>query len=210
VTVEEAVKGILSSVQWDVWRFYLSAKQLIKQKIVVISHGHMDHWDRNVSNFDIVLVPPRVSIPRQLVGLKNIVSVYNFCRIGKIRFVPVGTRLLTRLLRQSVFPPHAMWWLCSHRDARVLFVGDLDSDETDVIKSFVSSMFKFDQPLSGVILPSYGLTKTHGVNARFAVSELAEDLRDTYNLKIGALPHPISADWADYNAVRVESLADSL
>jgi hypothetical protein len=208
VELEKIVKSILASVQWDVWKFPLSARRLIKPEVVVISHRHLDHWDRNIQRFDMALIPYGIQIPEQFENLKNIISVSDFCKVEKIRFTPIGPTLLASLLQYPVSSLHARWWLSAYRNTRVLFVGDVDARETGIIEAFVSKMFEQDRPLSGLLLPSYGLTETHGEGVAFAIAELAEKLRNTFNVKIGGLPHPIYADWADYNAVRAHSLAD--
>jgi hypothetical protein len=107
--------------------------------------------------------------------------------------------------------PHAFWWLVSYSGVRVLFIGDLWAEDVETAGQFVSKMFEKNLPLNGMLLPSFGGVKKHGAcvarEMSLSVEGLAWRLKDAFHITLGALPHPVKAEWADYNAVRLESLA---
>jgi len=205
--VLEAVASILVSVQWDRWRFMLPAKPLLKLDVAVVSHGHADHWHPNFRQKDIVLSPREVAVPEQFRNQNNIIRVDSEETLGKVRFVKVGQRSLANLLRERVPPPHAFWWLVCVGNTRVIFVGDANVGDAVLLKRFSEKMFERNLPLHCALLPSFGGTVKHkSSNARelsASFQELANELRDLYGMMIGALPHPVNADWADYNAFRL-------
>jgi len=206
VELEKIVKSILVSVQWDVWRFYLSAEQLIRQKVAVVSHVHLDHWLANLLEFDEVLVPEGIRVPEQFKNMNNIVYIDDFFRAEKLVFTHIGPRSLGRFLKLQL-STHSHWWLVRYMNCRVLFVGDVDQNDVPFVESFVAKTREMNRSINAVLLPSYGSAEAHGENIHDAIFELADRLRLS-GVKIGALPHPIDAPWADYNAVRLQSLAD--
>lgn len=203
------LESILASIQWDTWKFYLSSKQLLNQNIAVVSHEHLDHWGANFSELDTVLVPEGIKVPEQFGRAKNIVYVDNFFKTKKLVFTHFGPKTLGRFLKEQLFGTHSRWWLVRYSNYRVLFVGDLDRADILTLENFVMKAMKMGKALSAVLLPSYGLTNEHGTGIRKALFEVADKLRST-GIKIGGLPHPIDAPWADWNAVRSRSLADEL
>jgi hypothetical protein len=206
---EKILKSILSSVQWDVWKFNLSGKQLVKQKLAIISHGHGDHIPSDLLTFDLVLLPSGIQVPRQLEALKNAVCVDRFCRVGKMQFAHIGPKTLTRMLGQYVPSTHARWWLTTYSKCNVLFIGDADARDVPVFMSFVDKMFSRGYQIHSVLLPSFGLTVSHGWNLCSAMLEAIDKLKNEYGIIIGGLPHPIVAEWADYNAVRSKSIVET-
>jgi L-ascorbate metabolism protein UlaG (beta-lactamase superfamily) len=205
--VEELVESIFASVQWDCWRFMLPAKPLLKLDVAVVSHGHADHWHPNFQQKDVVLVPAEVAVPSQFNNLSNIIRVSSDESLGSIRFMKVGWQSLATFIRKRISQPHAFWWLVRAGSARVLFVGDADLEDVALLERFTDKMFEQGLPLHGVLLPSFGGVAGHGAGGArelsAALGEFARELRGRYDVKIGALPHPVNADWADYAAVRL-------
>jgi len=185
----------------------LPAKPLLKLDVAVVSHSHMDHWHSNFWQKDLVLLPREVTIPDHFRGLNNVIRVDAVENLGKVRFVKVGQQSLTHFLRERINPPHAFWWLANVGDVRIIYVGDADATDTFLLKRFVDKMFERNLPLHGALLPSFGGTTKHKSSSARELSvafrRLANELRDLYGMKIGALPHPVHADWADYNAFRL-------
>jgi hypothetical protein len=208
------VESILASVQWDRWKFMLSAKKLCKQDVAVISHGHRDHWPANLAQKDVALVPWQVTVPREFHGLQNIHRVEDSAQLGKLRFVELNQRRVASFLDTHVPKPHASWWLASagqhSRPTRVLFVGDVDVKDVPVARTTVIEMSERGFPLHGILLPSFGGVLTHGAGApkelSISIRDLAYEARDAHNIVVGALPHPIDAAWADYNASKLQSI----
>jgi hypothetical protein len=95
---------------------------------------------------------------------------------------------------------------------RIISVADADVRDTVLLRTTVAEMFRRGTPIHGAILPSFGGVSVHGAMASTelaaAIERLAHDLRDIYGATVGGLPHPVDADWADYNAVRLPSIAD--
>jgi L-ascorbate metabolism protein UlaG (beta-lactamase superfamily) len=203
--VLESVMSILVSVQWDRWRFMLPAKPLLKLDVAVVSHGHADHWHPNFWSKDVVVTPLQVSPPHQYKCLRNIIRIDDSLSLGRLKLRKIGRRELAVLLKADVETPHAFWWLAESPDTRVLFVGDMNLGDVRRVERFMAVTRYQDPSIRCVILPSFGGMDGHGGAGREVcanVKSLAFDLSEAYNVLLGALPHPISADWADFNAVR--------
>ena len=208
MNVDEAVESILVSLQWDRWRFMLPAKPILNLDAAVVSHGHMDHWHRNFYHKDLILVPWEVRVPKQFAGLRNILRVNHHQFLKRMYLVKINGRDLRRLLSISSIPtPHSIWWIAASSGTRVLFIGDMNVADVETAKIFVEEMFRVNQPLHGLILPSFGGVLGHGAKKAMEIShkiaDLAYHVRDEYNVKLGGLPHPVDAEWADYNAIKV-------
>lgn len=191
----------------------LSAPKLCKQDVAVISHGHRDHWATNLTQKDIVLVPRATHIPEKYGGLRNILCVDNGERIGKLWFACLRPQTVASITRSSLSRLHSCWWLVSKKgNAQTLYVADVDVQDVDHILRFTDAMLERNRPLEAVVLPSYGgMRNVHGTeNTKLSetIGSLAFILKDVYSLTLASLPHPISVDWADYNAVALPSLAD--
>ncbi len=206
----ESVMSILVSVQWDRWRFMLPAKPLLKLDVAIVSHGHLDHWGTNFPQKDFVLVPEKVRIPKCFVNLRNLLKVEKLEAFKGLSFTLLERRALSSFLRYPVQPPHAYWWLATYLGTCVLFVGDANMADVETLHKFAVRALDAGVPLKGVLLPSFGGTTMHGTFAQTelgnAIKELACELA-SLNMAIGGLPHPIEAPWADFNAVKLESLA---
>jgi hypothetical protein len=208
------VESILASVQWDRWKFMLSAKKLCKQDVAVISHGHRDHWATNLAQMNAVLIPQQVMVPNECGTLHNLVRVDYSAAVSKnLLLTNLWTGRLRRILGHHVRKLHGHWWIARSGEVNVIFVGDLDLHETQLIAEFTTHLLQTDQLVSGVLLPSYaGVEEAHGVHKpnemRKAVESLAFDLKDLYGTKVAALPHPIVAQWADYNASVLPALSE--
>jgi len=185
----------------------LPAKPLLKRDVAVVSHDDLDHWHRNFYRKDLVLVPWRIRIPKPFRNLRNILRVYCSQRVGKISLSCVDWWILRNYFRRPPPKPHAFWWLASSHGATVLFIGDMDVEDVETARIFVRYMFNQRRPLHAVLLPSFGGVRGHGsAYARElleSIDNLAHELHGKCGLKVGAMPHPIAADWADYNAVRL-------
>lgn len=212
MNVDEAVESILVSLQWDRWRFMLPAKPILNLNLAVVSHGHMDHWHRNFYQKDLVLIPWRVKMPKPYRNLRNILRVYRSERIERLEFQQVDRRVLERLLNYPVDPaPHAYWWIVEKQeikgDVRVLFIGDMNVRDVNVARDFIRTMFERSLTLHGVLFPSFGGVSSHGSRIPREISmlirELAYEVKDEYDVMLGALPHPVTAEWADVNAVKI-------
>lgn len=205
----ELVESILASVQWDRWRFYIpTAKPLLKQDVAVTSHGHSDHWHQNFSSKDIVLAPREIRPPEEFANLKNITYVDFMEKLGKIKFFKIGRKEVEMVLAKAIKEPlHAFWWLAEAGSVRVLFVGDMNVADAEVLQSFCNRMPELGRPLHGILLPSFSGVKGHGsvkpVELMSKLPIIADVLRRRYSLIIGALPHPVRAEWADINATRL-------
>jgi hypothetical protein len=197
----------------------LSAKKLCKQDVAVISHGHRDHWATNLVQMDTILIPQQVTVPNECQTLNNFMRVDYSVRLGKLDIIKLDQRRLTDYLGERlprVHVPHAFWWLLApthrHEDARILFVGDLDIDDIRTLRVVVAEMFRRDTPLHGVLLPSFGGITSHGIGGPKELStkvrNLAHDLHDMHSIALGGLPHPLNADWADYNAATLPSITE--
>jgi hypothetical protein len=89
-------------------------------------------------------------------------------------------------------------------------MGDADVGDIPTMQRFVEEAFKRDRPMQGAILPSFGGVLNHGAGRptelAARIETLAYAFRDMYNLTLGALPHPLNAGWADYNATALPSI----
>jgi glyoxylase-like metal-dependent hydrolase (beta-lactamase superfamily II) len=200
------VERILASVQWDRWIFPISFSKpinLVNQKVAVISHEHRDHWI-GTERAELVLYPKEVHPPyygRSLLPVGEYPE-----RIDKLVFVKLNKRRIERLIGKAIPRPHAFFWLIDGswrgEDARILFVGDMNLSDVrtvqEVVEKITSSTF-----LNAVILPSFGGVNGHGgtnLLLALAVDELARELKEEYKIMVNALPHPVPAKWATYNA----------
>jgi len=208
------VESILASVQWDRWQFMLSARKLCRQDVVVISHGHRDHLAANLLEKDIVLIPGWLRLPSELQRLGALVTVdYSSAVSKKLLLANIWTGRLRRILGHPIQRLHGSWWVASSGLTNVVFVGDLDLHETQLIAEFINHLLQAEQHVSGILLPSYGgIDGSHGAlkvnELANAVENLAFDLKDVYKVKAAALPHPVEATWADYNAFRLPAVSD--
>jgi len=210
------VESIFASVQWDRWRFMLSAPRLCKQDVAVISHSHKDHWATNLPEKDAVFIPQEVEVPQQYRSLTNLYRVDYSARLDRLDFIKLDQKRLARYLGKSVPAPHAFWWLVApthrHEKARVMFVGDANRNDLSLLRETVAEMFGQDTPLHGVVTRSFAGLIGHGAETprglAEAMEDLAYDLRDIYGVILGALPHPVNAGWADYNATTLPALSD--
>lgn len=208
------VESILTSVQWGRWQFMLSAPKLCDQDVAIVAHSHRDDWATNFTEKDTVLVPRDVSVPAQYGGLRSVLLVDNGVRIGKLQFACLRPQTVASITQLSLRRLHSFWWLVSVKGkAQTLYVADADVQDIGHIQRFTDAMLGRGRPLEMVMLPSYGRVKgTHGskepLDLSSAIERLAFVLKDVYSLTVTALPHPIDADWADYNAVTLPSLAD--
>jgi hypothetical protein len=199
------VESILASVQWDRWKFMLSAKKLCKQDVAVVSHSHLDHWATNLVQKDVVMVPAEVTVPRQLLNARNILRVSYSAKVRPLHLIKLGAREIAAFVRnESIRHVHASWWIIDSQKTRVLFIGDLDAPDVGAVRAFVGRAYEQDLKVQGTILPSYGGVSTHRAREPTQLSEtvtkLAYALHDVYRIRMAALPHPIEAEWADYNA----------
>jgi L-ascorbate metabolism protein UlaG (beta-lactamase superfamily) len=204
--VLEAVMSILASVQWDKWRFMLPAKPLLKLDVAVVSHSHADHWHPNFWTKDVVVMPDETIAPVQYGGLRNIIKVGGSpASLGPIRMVNLNATAIASVVGQFVPRPHANWWFVSTRNAGILFVGDVNIADLATMRHFIKLCPSFDFHVEAVLLPSYGGVRTHGAGEPAAlareIASVADELRRTHEVLIGALPHPIGAGWSDFNAV---------
>jgi hypothetical protein len=210
------VESILASVQWDRWKFMLSAPKLVKQDVAVISHGHRDHWATNLAEKDIVLVPRDVGVSKGSALISNIVPVDYSVRIGKLNLVLFNRQRLRNFLRMPIPKPHTFWWMVDSKTrqqrTRVVFIGDLNMEDVSVARALVAELFKRDLPIHGSILPSFGGVSRHNTESpmqlAIALEGLAHEFHDVHGITIAALPHPVSANWADYNATQLQSIID--
>jgi hypothetical protein len=201
------VKRILVSAQWDVWAFpQLGEHPLVTQRVLVVSHNHMDHIDRHPERFDIILYPAGLPVPERLRNLKNLLIVKRSEKVERLIFTQVGPRGLSVLLNQEVESLHARWWLVRtvREGVGVLFVGDLDFRETLLVMEFAK--VARNHGVKCILLPSYGGLMGHGGMAPLSLKKAIEDLAYTLRnqgFALGGLPHPITPDWADFVAIRV-------
>jgi hypothetical protein len=205
------VESILASVQWDRWKFMLSAPKLVKQDVAVISHGHRDHWATNLAEKDVVFIPREVEVPSGLSLIRNAIAVDYSEKIDKLRFIKLRRDRIANFIQDEDTPtPHAFWWLVMSKQTRTLFIGDLNVRDVTVARAFVAEMSKRDLPLAAAVLPSFGGVSSHDSKwprqLTFSVEELGYDLRDVYGMVLGALPHPVNANWATYNASPIPSI----
>jgi len=209
---EDLVASIFASFQWDCWKFALPfAKPLLKVNMAVVSHNHRDHLATNLPEKDVVLIPSRIEVPSCFANLRSLLRVDRYEQFGAVVFSLMDRRAISEFLRCPVKRPHAFWWVVSCLGVRVLFIGDLWAEDVETAEWFASKMFEKDLSLNGVLLPSYGGVKKHGAVAvrelGLNVENLAFWLKDVFHVTVGALPHPVEAKWADYNAVKLENLA---
>jgi len=204
-SIVESVMSILVSVQWDCWRFFLPAKPLVKLHVAVESHGDLDHWHSNLRRKDLVLVPWKLRIPDKYASLKNIVRVDRSIRVSKLKFTCLDLWTLKRLLQEEIKQPHAFWWLAESENAKVLFVGDVDAEDVSILRSTIHVMHQQKVALHSVLLPSYGGVTTHGARNPTEISQLIKEIAQELQgcVVLGALPHPVHAEWANFNAVRM-------
>jgi hypothetical protein len=210
------VESILASVQWDRWKFMLSAKKLCEQDMAVVSHSHLDHWATNLVQKDVVLVPAEVTVPKGSPPIPNVVPVDYSVHVGKLNFVSLNHQRLRNFLRIPISKPHTSWWMVDSKTkqqrTRVVFIGDLNMEDVFVARSLVAELFRRDLPIHGSILPSFGGVSNHNAESptqlTTAVEGLAHELHDIHDITTAALPHPVSANWADYNATRLQSIID--
>jgi L-ascorbate metabolism protein UlaG (beta-lactamase superfamily) len=200
------VKRILVSAQWDVWGFQqFGERPLVTQRVLVISHGHIDHIDGHPEKFDTVLYPTGLPMPERLRNLRNVLIVERSEKIERLVFTQVGPRELSTLLNRKVESLHARWWLVRtvKEGEGVLFVGDLDFQETSLVAEFAK--VARNHGVRCVLLPSYGGLMEHGsvtpLSLKKAIENLAYTLRNQ-GFALGGLPHPITPDWADFAAIR--------
>jgi len=200
----ETVMSMLVSVQWDRWRFMLPAKPLLKLNVAVVSHGHQDHWHRNFRAKDAVVVPLQVPLPYAFTDLRNVVYTEGAVSFGALKLRKLGRRELSLLLKRNIETPHAFWWLAEANGCGVLFVGDMNANDAEIVSRLMAVAHQQFSPIRAVLLPSFGGVEGHGGKAMevsIRIGELALELADAYNLLLGAMPHPVNADWADFNAV---------
>jgi hypothetical protein len=112
---------------------------------------------------------------------------------------------------------HCDWWNISSEKSQIgiLFIGNLDFPEVQVIEPFVDYIVeRSGRPLNAILLPSYG-----GVSAGLhqipqgasplALQQSIEKVVDSIikskhsHLKFGALPHPIDASWSEFQFLRL-------
>jgi hypothetical protein len=95
---------------------------------------------------------------------------------------------------------------------RVIFIGDLNMEDVFVARALVAELFKRDLPIHGSILPSFGGVSNHNTESptqlTTSLEGLVHELHDIHGITTAALPHPVSAGWADYNATRLQSIID--
>lgn len=88
-----------------------------------------------------------------------------------------------------------------------MFIGDMDLDDARLLRTFMDEMLRHDIQIHCVILPSFGGVTAHGstnpTEVPKVISKVACLLRGEYGLLVAATPHPVRAEWADYNAVRL-------
>lgn len=207
------VESILVSLQWDKWMFAIpGAKRLLKQEVAVVSHSHADHWAEDLSVKDLVLVPVGVRVPKRFIRMQNLMSVSGSVSLGKIKMFRISRRYLSGFLRYPIRHMHAFWWIARASGARILFVGDMSLCDVDTLGTFVGEAHRRGLLLHHVILPSFGGVTSHGAKDALelsrAIGKLARRLRSAYNIGLSALPHPINAEWADYNAMKLRSIVE--
>ena len=201
----------MASVQWDRWQFMLSTPKLCKQDVAVISHSHRDHWATNLTEKDTIFLPASVVIPKGFQSLRNVYRVEYSTHMEKLRLTALNQDRLEALLRPAVPKPHAFWWLVStgpqQRRARVLFIGDVAMNDVSTARAMIAEMFRRDLPIHGVLLPSFGGVLAHeakhAMDLATSIERFAYECRDIHDITVAALPHPIDASWADYNAAPV-------
>ena len=202
------VESILASVQWDRWQFMLSTRKLC-EFAAVLSHGDGDHKDPALK-VQTVFVPKEMErlVPARL-GVKY---VENQAVHGQLLLSTAPARVVGRVLKMKVPKLHAIWWVVSTREREptqrtaVLFVGDLNRKDIELVYSFCEAIVGRAYPLKGVLLPSFGgLKDAHGSAGDplllcEEVAEVAFKLKGDFGMALGALPHPVPAEWADHNA----------
>ena len=199
----------MASVQWDRWQFMFSAKKLHKLKINphLLSHGHFgDHlWIADPAQ--LLLVPEEIRFPNDIKH-NNTVYVGRHATVGKMHFTKLRGHDVGRLIGdETVDSTHAFWWIVDSAKTRALFIGDMDLADVRVARAFIERSYDQDLKIHAILLPSFGGVTTHGslqpLKLANTMSELAYDLRDIYRITIAALPHPVEADWANYNATHL-------
>ena len=203
-----SVESILASVQWDRWQFMLSARKLCKFA-AVLSHGDRDHKD-SALEVQTVFVPKEMErlVPARL-GVKY---VENQAVHGQLLLSTVPARVVGRVLKMKAPRLHAIWWIVSTREPKptqrtaVLFVGDLNRKDIELVYLFCEVIVRRPYPLKGVLLPSFGgIRDAHGSAGDplllcEEVAQVAFKLKGDFDMTLGALPHPVPAEWADHNA----------
>jgi len=203
----DIVRRILVSAQWDIWGFpQFCERPLVTQRVLVVSHNHMDHIDRHPERFDTVLYPAGLPVPERLRNLRNVLIVDRSEKIERLVFTQVGPRELSALLNQEVESLHARWWLVRTvgEGVGMLFVGDLDFQETSLVTEFAK--VAKNHGVRCVLLPSYGGLTRHGGMTPLSLKKTIEDLAYTLRnqgFTLGGLPHPITPKWADFVAARI-------
>lgn len=209
------VESILASVQWDRWRFNLSAKKLCKQDVAVISHSHEDAWRARLAEKDLVIVPRGLRVPQRFHSLRNILEVDYSTRVDRLALTPVYRSTVARVTELRIPKRlHSVWWHAAGKtksaEANVIFVGDMDLPEGEYLLTFIGRLLEINRPVQGIILPSYGgVVNAHGAGTlplqlAQEVERTAVELHDLYGLRLFGVPHPISeAPWAERNAVEL-------
>mgnify|MGYP000726813668 CR=1 FL=1 len=206
-SVLDEVMSILVSVQWDCWRFMLPAKPLLNLDVAVVSHSHLDHWHENFREKDLLFVPWWLHVPERFSDLGNVYRVGSTASIGQLEFRVLNKTTLKKVLHRRV-DTHAYWWLVrsKHKNVSLLFIGDLDLEDVDVLWEFISR-FGARYNIRCSLLPSFGGVTKHGVEApaelQCSVKNMAQKLRSELNVAVGSLPHPVNVGWADFTAVRI-------
>jgi len=208
---------ILTSAQYDRWRFMLSAQKLCRQDVAVISHSHIDAWSANLPQKDVVVIPAGLRVPENHRGLRNILQVEYSARIDGLSLTPIYRSTVERLTTLRIPKKlHAVWWhikgTSGPEEANIIFLGDMDVSEGKYLLSFVGRLLELNRAVQGVILPSYGGVKyAHGAESlpqqlAQEVERTALELRDLYGLHLFAAPHPLPEPaWAELSAVEVSN-----
>lgn len=196
------VLNLLRAIQFDRWVLVGGTPQ-----ISVMSHGDIDHNPQLASMPHAkpiaVTVRFRFSVTGD-VGTDRFICEYDVLNLLKGFSLYPLKRVRERFTEYRDF--HADWWFITDRKASVLFIGELDYPEVELVKSLIKYISDVGRKPDVVLLPSYGGVITHKVPERSpqalqsSIRKLALQLKSEKFL-LGALPHPIGADWSDFEFV---------
>lgn len=197
---------ILSSIQFDHWILSGSTPD-----ISLMSHADKDHNPQECVSYPSPIIVAQRNIG-ELTG--DIISIPQdtFWQVGNLLFYYFVS---ARIRLQHASPPytdfHSDWWyvISSKYPVGLLFVGDLDYPEIPILEHLIEYVLKSGRPLHAILLPSYGGVTTHKVPSNAdpralgsTIGSLAQTARAN-GLKLGALPHPITATWTDFEFLRL-------
>ncbi|AIG98389.1 Uncharacterized P-loop hydrolase [Archaeoglobus fulgidus DSM 8774] len=179
-------------LQLDVWR----PPSTITPFLTVISHSHADHIPKNTA--DIIVIHKYWADRPNVKHVKPIIAdgkpiVFKPSRSAKIVVKALTPREVGRIAGRDVRRLHSTWWPISYDNQTILFIGDLDAGETEIVKEFIEGLEKSGTRITKLAIPSYNGVNGHNSEGMQLAREVADLTRyaKAKGITTIALPHPV-------------------